>query len=242
MRIITLLTMTIFSLTALGTVSCTRNHDEVWEDTKTCSRHVGRGFRALGGKHGDSRQVQAYDDFYQGDQPFFSYEDHSPSYEQEFVPLQDEHGNDIISLENARAPSQSPGDPGSSIPGIEAFRDPSSDPELAAYFRNIQFEYNSSLVKGEQNLSIIRNISGYLNSHPHTHVFVEGHCDERGPAAFNYALGSRRANAVRNLLIQEGVNPDNVYTISYGKDRPIVAANEESAWSLNRRAQFKVYD
>lgn len=226
----------------LGTTSCVRDQCEVWDDTQTASRHLGRGMRALGGKHGDSRQVQVYDDFYQNDDPYSSSYSEQPYYEQQFVPLQDDYGNDIVSMDNSRVPYESPGDPGSSIPGIESFRDPVNDSTLSSYFRNIEFEYNSSLVKGEQNLAIVRSAANYLNSHPHTYIFVEGHCDERGPAAFNYALGSRRANAVRNLLIQDGVNPDNVFTISYGKDRPIVSANEESAWSLNRRAQFKVYE
>lgn len=246
MRIVTAyFTLSVYLLAIFTTTSCTRNHDDVWEDTKTASRHMGRGLRALGGKHGDSRQITEYDDFYAGNE-FYDYPQVSDyqevSYEQQFVPLQDEYGNDLVSMENARAPYESPGDPGSSIPGIDSFKDPLNDPVLSAYFRNIQFEYNSSLVKGEQNLATVKKIANYLNTHPHTYIFVEGHCDERGPAAFNYALGSRRSNAVRNLLIQDGVNPDNIFTISYGKDRPIVAANEESAWSLNRRAQFKVYE
>jgi peptidoglycan-associated lipoprotein len=55
------------------------------------------------------------------------------------------------------------------------------------------------------------------------------------------ALGSRRANSIRNALIKEGVNPDNVFTISYGKERPIAFENNEEGWSLNRRAEFKLY-
>lgn len=81
-----------------------------------------------------------------------------------------------------------------------------------------------------------------MRSHPNTYVFVEGHCDERGPEAYNLSLGAKRGNAVRNLLINEGVDPDHIFTISYGKERPLVFEHHEEAWAQNRRAEFKVYN
>ncbi|MFI5344134.1 MAG: OmpA family protein, partial [Chlamydiales bacterium] len=108
-------------------------------------------------------------------------------------------------------------------------------------FRTIYFEYDSSLVKGQANLQTIHRIADYLRSHPNVYVFIEGHTDERGPQAYNLALGSRRANEVRNLLLSEGVNPNNLFTISYGKERPLIMENHEEGWSKNRRAEFKVY-
>jgi peptidoglycan-associated lipoprotein len=96
-------------------------------------------------------------------------------------------------------------------------------------------------VKGDDNLQTLQNVADYMRSQPNLYVFVEGHCDERGPEAFNLALGSRRSNAVRNLLINAGVSPDNVFTISYGKERPLVLEHHEEAWGKNRRAEFKVY-
>lgn len=215
--------------------SCVRSHEDVWEDTKTASRHMGRGFRAMGGKHGDSRQIQSDIDF--GPDEDFVVQDH----ENEFVPLQDREGNYMVAPDQARQPNETPGDPNSSIPGIEAFKDPSKDPALAGTFQNILFEYNSNQVKGDRNLGIIHNVADYMKSHSNTYIFVEGHCDERGPEAYNLALGARRSNAIRNMLIQEGVNPDHIFTISYGKERPLVAGVEESQWSLNRRGQFKIY-
>lgn len=70
---------------------------------------------------------------------------------------------------------------------------------------------------------------------------MEGHCDERGPEAYNLALGSRRAHAVRNMLLQQGVHPDQVFTISYGKERPLVMEHHDEGWAQNRRAEFKIY-
>ena len=167
----------------------------------------------------------------------------SNQWPQDFIPLQDSSnmGPMMLSEQAAPQPRETPGDPGSSIPGIEAFRDPSTVPQLAGIFRNVHFDYNSNLVKGDENLATVHKVADYLRSNPRTYIFVEGHCDERGPEAFNLALGARRSNAVRNMLIAEGVNPNNIFTISYGKERPLVLDQHEESWSQNRRAEFKVY-
>ena len=71
-------------------------------------------------------------------------------------------------------------------------------------------------------------------------VTVEGHCDERGSAEYNLALGDRRAQAVRNYLVSLGIPADRVRTVSYGKEFPFDPGHNESAWGKNRRAQFMV--
>ncbi|MGE5196373.1 MAG: OmpA family protein, partial [Anaerolineae bacterium] len=87
----------------------------------------------------------------------------------------------------------------------------------------------------------IDKIASYLKEHKDTFIFVLGHCDERGPEAYNLALGSRRANTIRSLLVQKGVDLNQIHTISYGKERPIDAGHTPEAWQKNRRAEFKVY-
>lgn len=229
-----ILQILIASATLLG---CCRNSYEVWEDTKTCGRHVNRGFNSLGGKHGDSRAVCCPDHFYCSNE--WQYED----FGNDFIPLQDDSRPDQPGMAQmvVPPPRETPGERGSSIPGIEAFQDPSTNQALANIFRNIYFEYNNNLVKGNDNLATVKGVSNYMRSHPNAYIFIEGHCDERGPEAYNLALGSRRANSVRNLLIQDGVNPDHIFTISYGKERPLVIDHHEEAWSKNRRAEFKIY-
>ncbi len=81
-----------------------------------------------------------------------------------------------------------------------------------------------------------------MRFHPNIYIFIEGHTDERGPQAYNLALGSRRANTVRNLLINEGVDPDRLFTISYGKERPVILERHEEGWAKNRRGEFKIYE
>lgn len=232
--------MQLFALCAFLT-SCQRSSYDVWEDTKTCGRHVSRGVGSLGGKQGDSRAVCDRNAFYSPNQEVC----YGDPVGQDFVPLQDDRmesrsNMSMVELTTPQ-PRETPGDPGSSIPGIEAFQDPSTNPKLARIFKNVHFEYNKHLVQGDENIEIVHKVADYLRSNPRTCVFVEGHCDERGPEAYNLALGSRRAHSVRNMLIAEGVNPDNIFTISYGKERPLILDHHEESWSENRRAEFKVF-
>lgn len=210
-----------------------------------------RGVRTLGGKQGDSRAVECRDQFMPDEGNFYVDENYmsqsSPSFspvsQADFVPLSDQPHEDEIAMANyvSQQPRETPGDPGSSIPGIDYFQDPASNPALAAIFHNIHFEYNSDLIRGQENLNTLHDVAGYLKRNGNTYVFVEGHCDERGPVAYNMALGAHRSNSVRNMLLQEGVNPDNVFTISYGSERPLLRDHNEEAWAQNRRAEFKVY-
>jgi peptidoglycan-associated lipoprotein len=71
-------------------------------------------------------------------------------------------------------------------------------------------------------------------------ITVEGHCDERGTAEYNLALGDRRALAAKNYLMSLGVSADRLRTVSYGKEFPLESAHSETAWSKNRRAHFTV--
>jgi peptidoglycan-associated lipoprotein len=246
-----LLLFLLVLVSALFLQSCARDSNDVWEDTKSAGRHVKRGVRALGGKHGDSRQIRSRQDFEcsEEDSEFcptneFESTEYQNQYGQneEFIPLQDQF-NDEIAMVNMQAPPprETPGEIGSSLPTIQSFKDPNTIPQMCGLFYPIYFEYNSNLIKGSQNLQTIHRIGDYLRSHANVYVFIEGHTDERGPQAYNLALGARRSNAVRNLLINEGVNPDNLFTISYGKERPVVLEHHEESWAKNRRSEFKVY-
>jgi peptidoglycan-associated lipoprotein len=76
----------------------------------------------------------------------------------------------------------------------------------------------------------------WLVAHPSVRVSLEGHCDERGTREYNLALGDRRANAAKNALVSNGVSPDRISTISYGKERPVAMGSDEASWAQNRRA------
>lgn len=70
-------------------------------------------------------------------------------------------------------------------------------------------------------------------------VRLDGHADERGSREYNIALGERRANAVRDFLVLQGVSSSNIETVSYGEERPAIVGNSESSWSQNRRVELK---
>ena len=76
----------------------------------------------------------------------------------------------------------------------------------------------------------------WLKQNGNIRLIIEGHADERGTRDYNIALGARRASAVRDFLISEGISSRRLRTISYGKERPVSLCSEESCWSKNRRA------
>jgi peptidoglycan-associated lipoprotein len=71
-------------------------------------------------------------------------------------------------------------------------------------------------------------------------ITIEGHCDERGTAEYNLALGERRAVAVKTYLVSLGIAPDRLRTVSYGKEFPFDPGHSEASWSKNRRAHFVI--
>jgi peptidoglycan-associated lipoprotein len=75
----------------------------------------------------------------------------------------------------------------------------------------------------------------WLKRYPNVTVTIEGHCDERGTREYNLALGARRADAVKNVLIALGVQANRIQTITYGKEKPMTVGSTETAWAQNRR-------
>lgn len=80
----------------------------------------------------------------------------------------------------------------------------------------------------------------WLKTHQNVNVIIEGHCDERGTREYNLALGEKRAAAVRNYLIANGITPNRVQTISYGKERPVILGSDNTSWAQNRRGVMVV--
>jgi len=96
------------------------------------------------------------------------------------------------------------------------------------------FAYNQSDLSAEARATLDRQ-AAWLKKYGSVKVTVEGHCDERGTREYNLALGERRATAVKNYLVADGIPAARVKTISYGKERPAVLGNNEAAWAQNRR-------
>jgi peptidoglycan-associated lipoprotein len=101
----------------------------------------------------------------------------------------------------------------------------------------VHFRFDSSEVQSSD-ASNVSAVADYLKNNAANAVKVEGHCDERGTAEYNRALGERRALAVREELVKQGVDAGRVDTISYGFDKPVDAGHTDTAWAKNRRAEF----
>ncbi|MFP4475209.1 MAG: peptidoglycan-associated lipoprotein Pal [Desulfatibacillaceae bacterium] len=102
---------------------------------------------------------------------------------------------------------------------------------------NIHFAFDSAVLS-EKAQDILREKAAWLKAHPDDNVLIEGHADERGSNEYNLALGDRRAQAAKNFLVDLGIDPMRIDTISYGEERPIDPRSNEEAWAKNRRAHF----
>jgi peptidoglycan-associated lipoprotein len=114
-----------------------------------------------------------------------------------------------------------------------------SDSNTAGGLQTINFAFDSSALDSVAKGNLKSN-ADYLKANANIDVQVEGHCDERGSRQYNLALGERRAKAVRDQLVAQGVAAKRISTISYGSERPLADGQNESAWSKNRRANFVI--
>ena len=130
-------------------------------------------------------------------------------------------------------PPGGPGGPG----GVGATNiAPGSQQDLEASAGDrVFFAFDRSDISAEAR-EILTRQADWLRRYPNVTVTIEGHCDERGTREYNLALGERRAQAVKNVLVALGIPASRITTISYGKERPIVVGSNEEAWVQNRVA------
>lgn len=110
-------------------------------------------------------------------------------------------------------------------------------PSTAKGLQRIHFDFDKYNVKDEFVPAMQAN-AAWLQAHPNTTLIIEGNCDERGTREYNMALGDRRARSAKSYLVNLGIAPSRISTISYGKERPICTAHNESCWWQNRRDEF----
>ena len=107
--------------------------------------------------------------------------------------------------------------------------------KLIAVGDRVLFDYDSSKLDSSAKI-LLDSQSRFLRANTDLNFIVEGHCDERGTREYNLALGEKRATAVRDYLVMQGIDPDRIKVISYGKEKPAVVGSNSMAWSKNRRA------
>ena len=107
--------------------------------------------------------------------------------------------------------------------------------KLIAVGDRVLFDYDSATLDSSAKI-LLDAQSRFLRANTDLNFIIEGHCDERGTREYNLALGEQRATAVRDYLVIQGIDPDRIKVISYGKEKPAVVGSNTMAWSKNRRA------
>ena len=107
--------------------------------------------------------------------------------------------------------------------------------KLIAVGDRVLFDYDSAKLD-ESAKMLLDAQSRFLRVNSDLNFIIEGHCDERGTREYNLALGEQRATAVRDYLVIQGIDPDRIKVISYGKEKLAVVGSNSMAWSKNRRA------
>jgi len=136
------------------------------------------------------------------------------------------------------------GDEGASASGVaddnylsgDEFADPTAAGGALGN-RVIYFAFDKADIDAASRALIARH-ARYLADNPGRQVRLEGHTDERGSREYNIGLGERRAQAVRQILMLDGVSAEQISTVSYGEERPAALGSDEEAWRLNRRVEL----
>jgi peptidoglycan-associated lipoprotein len=132
-------------------------------------------------------------------------------------------------------PPGPPGPPGGAGMGSRNIVPGSQQDLEASAGDRVFFAFDRSDISPEARQILTRQ-ADWLRRYPNVTVTIEGHCDERGTREYNLALGERRAQAVKNVLVASGISTSRISTISYGKERPAVVGSSEEAYAQNRRA------
>ncbi|MCU7924231.1 MAG: peptidoglycan-associated lipoprotein Pal [Candidatus Thiodiazotropha sp. (ex Dulcina madagascariensis)] len=121
--------------------------------------------------------------------------------------------------------------------GGEWYGDPLENPNSLLATRVIYFDFDLSTVRNDY-LDVIQAHADYLAANPQVAVRLEGHADEKGTREYNLGLGENRANAVRNLMLAQGVSDNQLVVVSYGEERPAAFEHNDESWALNRRVEL----
>ncbi len=109
--------------------------------------------------------------------------------------------------------------------------------EAQSQLLTVYFDYDSYTLRQDAQ-ETLRTNADVIGRYPDVRIQIQGHCDERGSEEYNLALGDRRARAVMDYLVNLGITPGRLSTITFGEERPSDPGHDEIAWSKNRRGEF----
>jgi peptidoglycan-associated lipoprotein len=113
--------------------------------------------------------------------------------------------------------------------------------QLLARIEDAYFNYNQATLRPDAMTALEADsaeLRDILKNFPNYKLTIEGHCDERGSAEYNIALGEKRAEAAKDYLVQVGIPGAQLNTVSYGKERPVCTDHDEACWQRNRRTHI----
>ena len=125
------------------------------------------------------------------------------------------------------------------MPTTASTPSPSDEDLFAKNVKDVLFDYNKADIRSDQSPTA-ESDAAFLAQHPSIKVVVEGHCDDRGSEEYNLALGTSRAESLKQTLLKQGISADRVKTISYGKERPSCSEDNDGCWQRNRVDHFSM--
>jgi len=128
--------------------------------------------------------------------------------------------------------------PGEAQPSA-GFGETISEGRTSAPMLPIYFDFDRSNIRDDMKTRI-ENDAKFLLDHPEVKIEIQGNCDERGSNEYNLALGERRAKSAQAYLVNMGVSPDRIRTVSFGEEKPLDPGHNEKAWAKNRRDDFVI--
>jgi peptidoglycan-associated lipoprotein len=138
--------------------------------------------------------------------------------------------------------TKSDGDSESSVDKIKSAENVNLDSVASKGFtlgnNVIYFEYDKYSIDNDNDKEILKRYSDYMRKYKKAQIRIEGHADERGSRAYNLALGEKRAETIKEILLINGVKKDAVEVVSYGEENPAVIGTNEDTHSLNRRVEI----
>lgn len=160
----------------------------------------------------------------------------TPTKEQDAAAVEDRGGapvtqQPVTKPPVAGGPTTTPLDP----KGVSS--NPLKDPANVLSKRSIYFELDSNIVK-EEFKPLVAAHARYLQQNRGQKVIVQGNADERGSREYNLALGQRRADAVKQMMVLLGAQSEQIETVSFGEEKPKATGHDEASWSENRRADL----
>ncbi len=121
----------------------------------------------------------------------------------------------------------------------ETYGEEISEARTSAPMLPIYFDFDKYNIRPDMKSRIEQNAK-FLLDHPSVRIEIQGNCDERGSNEYNLALGEKRAKAAKAYLVNLGVNPDRIETVSFGEEKPLDPGHNEKAWAKNRRDDFVI--